>query len=48
MVVNGASIYRKSLFFSGLSLHAAATKKNPFSVNKFNAVALKEVLFDIT
>ena len=40
-VVNRVSISRKSFFFSGLSFHAAAIKKNPFSVNKFNVVALK-------
>jgi len=41
MVANGAFIYRKSFFFSGFSLHPAATKKNPFLVNKFSIVALK-------
>jgi|LFRM01.1.fsa_nt_gb hypothetical protein len=40
-VANRAFIFRKSFFFSGLSFHTAAAKKNPFSVNKFNVVALK-------
>jgi len=34
-------ISQKSFFFSGLSLHTAATKKNPFLGNEFSIVKLK-------
>jgi hypothetical protein len=41
MAENRVFISRKSFFFSGLLFYTATAKKNPFSVNKFNAVALK-------